>query len=263
VGNLKPFDRYDYYVRSVQSPEVDCDFILDAYKELRGERPYDLREDFCGTFINCCTWVRRHKGNRAIGIDLDREPLQYGREHFLNKLRPEQRARVELIQGSVMTSHVRPVDVVAAFKFSFFLFNSRLMLRRYFQRARKGLNSDGLLIVDCFGGMDCQEANEEKTKIGNFWYFWDQEGFDPISANAVFHIHFKRKGEKKREKVFTYDWRLWTIPEIREIMLEAGFKRTHVYWEGTTRSGFGDGKFKRREVGEECDGWVAYIVGEN
>ena len=46
-------------------------------------------------------------------------------------------------------------------------------------------------------------------------------------------------------------------------MLEAGFSRTHVYWEGTTRAGDGDGKFKRVEKSaEECEGWVAYVAGE-
>lgn len=258
----KPFDRYAYYKRAVQSPEADCQFISDTYKELRGKRPHDIREDFCGTFANCCAWVRRNKDNYAIGIDLDAEPLDYGREHYLPELRPDQRSRLSLVQGSVLTTKVRPVDLILAFNFSFYIFKSRLMLRRYFQRAHKGLRSDGLLIADCFGGMDCQEANEEVSKISNFYYYWDQVGFDPITSEAQFHIHFKRPGEKRRERVFSYDWRLWTIPEIREIMLEAGFKRTHVYWEGTTRSGHGDGNFVRREKGEECDGWVAYVVGE-
>ncbi len=262
MGKLKPFDRYAHYMRAVQSPEMDCEFIAHAYKELRGGRPYDLREDFCGTFANCCQWVREAKGNRAIGVDLDSEPIDYGRAHYLSKLRRDQQARVQLIQGSVLTAKVRPVDVIAAFNFSFYLFKSRLMLRRYFQRAYKGLKRDGLLIVDCFGGKDAQEGNEEKSKIGGFTYYWEQEDFNPINNGAVFHIHFKRKGEKKRERVFSYDWRLWTVPEIRELMLEAGFKHTHVYWEGTTRSGYGNGVFKRSEEGEACDGWVAYVIGE-
>lgn len=258
----KPFDRYEHYKLAVQSPEVDCEFVSDTYKELKGKRPHDLREDFCGTFAICCAWVQRNRHNHAIGIDLDQEPIDYGRKHYLSALRPEQQKRVQIHTGSVLTTKVRPVDVVAAFNFSFYLFKSRLMLRRYFQRALKGIRHDGILIVDCFGGKDCQAGNEEASKIGNFLYYWDQEGFNPVTGEATFHIHFKRKGERKREKVFTYDWRMWTIPEIREIMLEAGFKRTHVYWEGTTRAGYGNGKFTRQETGEECDGWVAYVVGE-
>ncbi len=262
MKKIKPFDRYAYYMRAVQSPETDCEFFSDTYKELRGKRPRDLREDFCGTFAICCAWVKAGKSNRAFGIDLDAEPLDYGRKHYLSALRPEQQKRVKTALGSVLTSKAKPADVVIAFNFSFYLFKSRLMLRSYFKRARQGLRRDGLFIVDCFGGKDCQEANQEKSKIGGFEYFWDQESFDPVSNEALFHIHFKRKGEKRRERVFTYDWRMWTIPEIREVMQEAGFRRTHIYWEGTNRAGYGNGKFKRTEVGEECDGWVAYVVGE-
>jgi SAM-dependent methyltransferase len=262
VKKPQPFDRYAYYLRAVQSPEVDCRFISDTYKELRGKRPRFLREDFCGTFAICCEWARKYKDGKALGIDLDREPLDYGRANYLAKLRPDQRKRVQTIQGSVLTAKVPNVDVVIAFNFSYYLFKSRLMLRNYFKRALAGLRRDGILIVDCFGGIECQESNEERAKIANFYYYWDQVNFDPVSNGALFHIHFKRKGEKKREKVFTYDWRMWTIPEIREAMSEAGFRKTHVYWEGTTRAGKGDGKFKQTEVGEECDSWIAYLVGE-
>jgi SAM-dependent methyltransferase len=259
---LKPFDPYEYYSRAVQSPEADCQFISDTYKELRGKRPHDLREDFCAAFALCCEWVRRNKHNRALGIDLDVEPLEYGTKNYLPKLRPEQRSRVRTLKGSVLTATPAPVDVVAAFNFSYFLFKSRMVLRRYFKRVHKGLRKDGLFILDCFGGSDVQGANEEKSKIGEFYYFWDQTNYEPISNEAVFHIHFKRPGEKKRERVFTYDWRVWTIPEIRETLLEAGFRRTYVYWEGTKRNGEGNGVFTRTENGEECEGWVAYLIGE-
>lgn len=259
---LKEFDKYEYYRNAVQSPEVDCQFIAKAYKELRGKPAVSLREDFCGTFDICCTWVRRNKANRAIGIDLDSEPLAYGREHYFSKLRKDQQARVKIYQDSVLTAQVAKVDVVLAMNFSFYLFKTRLLLRQYFTRARKGLKPNGIFIVDCFGGKDAQEANVESSNFGSFEYFWDQTNFDPVTNEALFHIHFKRKGEKKREKVFTYDWRMWTIPEIREMMIEAGFRRTHVYWEGTTKRGDGDGNFKRVTKGEECDGWIAYVVGE-
>lgn len=258
----KAFDKYATYQRAVQSPEADCKFISDAYRDSRGKRPHDLREDFCGTFLLCCEWVRRSRENRAFGIDLDMEPLKYGRDHNLSALRAQQAERVHIHQGSVLTTRVKPVDVIVAMNFSYYLFKSRLKLKHYFKRVFQGLRRDGVFIVDCFGGGDCQEANQEKTKHGSFTYYWDQASFDPISNEALFHIHFKLKGESRREKVFTYDWRMWTIPEIREAMMEAGFRRTHIYWEGTTRSGEGDGVFKRAEKGEECEGWVAYVVGE-
>lgn len=264
MSKLKPFDKYAYYIRAVQSPEVDCQFASDTFKELRGGRPRVLREDFCGTFGICCEWVRRHKLNRAIGIDLDAEPLAYGMEHYLSALRTDQQNRVLVRQANVLSARVPKADVTMALNFSFYFFKERRQLLNYFRRARLGLKSKGLFIVDAFGGKDSQEGNEESTKFKDFQYFWEQKNYDPITGEALFYIHFKLKDEKRRrEKVFTYDWRMWTIPEIRELMIDAGFKRTHVYWEGTTRSGAGNGVFKRAEKGEECDGWVAYVVGEN
>lgn len=61
--------------------------------------------------------------------------------------------------------------------------------------------------------------------------------------------------------VFTYDWRMWSISELREIMDEVGFKETKVYWEGTNRLGGGNGVFSEVEKGEACLSWIAYIVG--
>jgi len=106
------------------------------------------------------------------------------------------------------------------------------------------------------------EPNEEETEHKGFSYFWDQDSFDPVTNFAEFYIHFKRKGEKKRKKVFSYQWRMWTIPEIRECMEEVGFQKTHVYWEGSDEDGDGNGEFKRVEQGEDCDSWVAYVVAE-
>ena len=61
---------------------------------------------------------------------------------------------------------------------------------------------------------------------------------------------------------FVYDWRLWTMPELRELMAEAGFIDVHVLWEGTqaaTRSG--NGVFRRKEKGDADSAWIVYVVG--
>jgi hypothetical protein len=261
-GALPKYDRYALYRAAVQAPDVDCEFLAHAYKEIRGGKARVLREDFCGTFAICCEWVKMHKENQAIGVDLDPEPLAYGKANYLSELKPAQQKRVLLQNGSVLTARVPAADIVIAMNFSFYLFKSRLMLRQYFSRALKGLKSKGLFVVDCFGGPACHGELEEKTKFKDFYYYWDQKNFNPITHEAKFQIHFKRKGEKKRKKQFEYDWRMWTIPEIRELMLEAGFSKTEVYWEGATRSGDGNGVFTRSEVGEECEAFIAYIVGQ-
>jgi hypothetical protein len=256
------FDKYAYYRRAVQAPDSDVVFFQDTYKELRGRDPSVLREDFCGTFSLCCEWAKLGNKHKSFGIDLDSEPILYGLTHYMPKLNPSQRDRVKTQQMDVLNPGLPKADIICAMNFSHFIFKDRAMMKSYFHNCHSTLNAGGILISDCFGGIRCQEANEEETQHKDFSYFWDQECFDPVSNEAMFHIHFKPKGQKKIEKVFSYDWRMWSIVELREMMLETGFRKTHVYWEGTARDGSGNGVFKRAEKGEECEAWIAYVVGE-
>ena len=257
-----PFDKYWYYKRSVQGPETDVVFLRDVYKEIRKTSPLILREDFCGTFSICCEWVKLNAKFRAHGIDLDEEPIEYGLKHYAPELTAAQRERVTIHQDNVLSPGLPKADVIAAMNFSHFIFKDRKTMKEYFANCHKGLNPGGLLVADAFGGSRCYEANEESTKHRGFTYYWDQENHDPVTGFAQFHIHFKLDGQKKIEKAFSYDWRLWNLPELREMMEEVGFSKTHVYWEGTTRGGKGNGVFKATEKGEECQAWIAYVIGE-
>ena len=53
---------------------------------------------------------------------------------------------------------------------------------------------------------------------------------------------------------------MWSIPEIREILEDAGFKHTVVYWEGDDDDGGGNGEFDVCEETEQCDSWVVYLA---
>ncbi|WII71318.1 class I SAM-dependent methyltransferase [Bdellovibrio sp. 22V] len=255
------FDKYDLYRRAVQSAENDVVFIRDTYKELKGKSPRTFREDFCGTFALSTEWIKLNPRHEAIGIDLDPEPMAYGRQNYLVKLKPEQQRRMKLIEGNVLDPNLHKADIVAAMNFSYFCFKQRDVLKKYFANVLKTLNKDGMFLVDIFGGSQCYDAIEDTIRHEGFTYYWDQTNFDPVTNEALFHIHF-RVGGKKIEQVFTYDWRLWSISEIRDIMQEVGFRKTHVYWEGTAKDGSGDGNFTRVDHGESCQSWIAYIVGE-
>ena len=63
------------------------------------------------------------------------------------------------------------------------------------------------------------------------------------------------------DDAFRYDWRLWTLPEITELLSEAGFEKVDVYWEGTDEeSNEGNGIYKVAEIGDADPGWVCYVV---
>jgi hypothetical protein len=254
-------DRYELYLQAVQAPDVDAEFARDVYRREFDRRATRLREDFCGTAAICCEWVKLHDDNRAWGVDLDPEPLQWGRENNLAALKKKQRRRVELIEGDVRTVETPPVDVVMAQNFSYFLFEERATLVSYFQSVHQRLDESGLLILDVYGGPEAVRESIEETEHDDFTYCWDQDGFDPISRRARCHIHFDFPDGSRMERAFTYEWRMWTLPELREALADAGFAATSVWWEGTDEeTGEGDGEYTPQESAEADDAWVAYVV---
>ncbi|MCB0347975.1 MAG: class I SAM-dependent methyltransferase [Bdellovibrionales bacterium] len=258
----KEFNKYFYYEESVQSPKTDVKFFSKTYESIRGKKPLVLREDFCGTHLICCEWVKQSDKHIAHGVDLDPEPIEYGVQNHEVKLKQNQLDRLYIHTMSVMDKNLPSADIAVAPNFSYFLFKERSDLKEYFTNAHKALNPNGIFIVDCFGGIHCMEPNEEEIVGKDYSYFWDQDSFNPVTNEAMFYIHFKRKGEKKREKVFTYDWRMWGIAELKDIFKEAGFSKVTVYWELDDKKGEGSGIFKPTTKGDDADAWIAYLVAE-
>jgi SAM-dependent methyltransferase len=254
-------DKYDLYLRSVQDPEGDAARLRRMFERCYGRAPRLLCEDFCGTGALACAWVRSHRCNQAFGVDLDPEPLAWGRRNNLGRLDRDQASRAKLVRGNVRNVHHPPVDVIAAFNFSFYLFKTRPELRAYFEAARGRLRPEGLLVLDAYGGPETQERRAERRVCDGFTYVWDQAHFNPINHDTTCFIHFRFSDGSRLERAFRYDWRLWTLPELREILADAGFSRSEVYWEGTDRrSGEPNGTFRPCENAGDDPAWVAYVV---
>jgi hypothetical protein len=257
-------DRHVLYEKSVQDVAEEYKFISKTFRKLRGRRPRHAREDFCGTANMCCEWVRRSRGNTAIGVDLDPEVLAWGRQYNLSRLKPDARLRVSLIQDDVCgVKTASPVDVVLAMNFSYQLFMTRKKLGGYFRKVRKALARDGMLFMDAFGGYDAHREIKEKRKYKGFSYIWEQAHYNPIDGHMRCHIHFGFPDGSKLQQAFTYDWRLWSLPELRELLDEAGFSRVTVYWEGTDpKTGEGTSVYSPATVGDADPGWVCFLVAE-
>lgn len=258
-------DKYDLYQQSVQNADHEAEFCLRAYRDAFGRKamPRVLREDFCGTFAVCCEWVKLDKRFEAVGVDLDPEPVAWGREHNLSKLDEAQQKRVTLVRGDVRDVSKTKADIVAAENFSFWLFKTRDGLRDYFRAAYKNLKPKGIFLLDMMGGSSLMnEDQKDKHKYKGFRYEWEQVRFDPITHDVLFHIHFKFKDGSRLNKAFTYDWRLWSLPEVRELLAEAGFRDSVVYWENEDpKTGKGDNTWRRRKHATPDDCWIAYVVG--
>ena len=156
----------------------------------------------------------------------------------------------------------QPPDVRCALNFSYSIFKTRAEMLGYFRAAHADLAQDGIFVIDIHGGPDAMEETEEERDIDEgFTYVWDQEQFWPATGDYKCHIHFEFKDGTRIHRAFTYDWRMWTIPELVDCLRDAGFAEIHTYWEGTDEDGeSGDGIFRRKRKGENCESWIAYIV---
>ncbi len=250
-------DKHALYEASVQDVEAEIDFIDAIYLEMRGRAARVLREDFCGTTNTSCEWVRRRKTNIAHSIDLDANVLDWGRQHHHAKLTNGQLSRIHVIHDNVLTASVEPVDIILAMNFSYWIFKTRRMMKDYFKVVYQGLVKDGIFFMDMFGGYEAFEELEERTEHDDFTYVWDQAHYNPISGAHTCHIHFEFQDGSKMEKAFTYDWRLWTLPEIMEMLAETGFMPT-VYWDKSDNDD--ENQYEPSTEGEADAGWIAYIV---
>lgn len=260
---LSVSEKYRLYESSVQNHEADIDFLNKHYLRIFGEKPYTLREDFGGTALMACNWVKQGGNYSAKSIDLDDEPINYGKENHYSDLSDQEKNRIEYIKGNVLDDYTFKSDITVAFNFSYFIFKKRSELLAYFKQVRAGLGDKGAFFLDLFGGTEARDAMVEETEHDDYSYFWDCERYNPITSEVLYYIHFKTGDGVKHRKVFTYDWRMWNMAELSDILHDAGFTNVETFWEGEDDDGSGDGNFYVSSDAENCESWVTYLVAYN
>ncbi|TPV93129.1 MAG: class I SAM-dependent methyltransferase [Myxococcales bacterium FL481] len=258
-------DRHELYEQAVQAPDNDLEFFSRVFEELQGRPARSLREDFCGTAQLAAMWCKLDPKNTAIGVDIDRDTLDWGKARHIDP-DPELAQRIRLICGDVREPTGEQVDFACALNFSFCVFKTRDELRRYLEVAREGLVEDGLLFLELYGGTEAIVAYEEEREVDGFTYRWDQASFNPLTHDTVCHIHFAFPDGSKIERAFTYEWRLWTVPELRELLIEAGFSDVRFFWEEVGSDDDDDelegtGEYFETTEVENQESWIVYVVG--
>ncbi len=258
----KRADIHELYEESVQNVENEVQFLQNTFRELSGREGHLLREDFCGTASLACEWVKQGTEYSAIGVDIDSSVLEWGRNNRVNRLDTEDQARVRLIESDVQTVETPKVDILAAFNFSYWILEERAQMIAYMRRCYEALKDDGILFMDMFGGPESFEETKEKTKQNGFTYVWHQAKFHPVTNHMQCYIHFRFPDGSRIKRAFSYAWRLWTAPELRDMLHDAGFSNVTVYWEGEDEDGEGNGVFTPDDKGEADLAWIAYIVAD-
>ncbi len=256
-------DKHLLYQWSVQDPDQEIEFAVAQYKRRRRRKPRVLREDFCGTALVASRWVQGHPKRTAIGLDLDRETLDWAWLHNIDPLGKDAK-RVDLRQQDVRSATKPKADVVQAMNFSYSVFYPLSELVIYFRAVRRSLAEGGIFILDCYGGWEAQQVVKEERDVecdaGKFGYVWDQADYNPIDNRTTCHIHFKFKGKERWDKAFTYEWRLYSPAEVSDALEMAGFSNVEVFWDIEDDEELNDYQSTKRA--ENTPGWIAYIVAD-
>lgn len=263
-------DRHVLYQEAVQDPETEVENFTKFYSDIRGKKPLSMKEDFCGTAYLATEWAKSDPRRTAIGVDYDAETVDWGQTHNVDAAGADVAGRVKLIKADVRDITEPKVDITCGLNFSYCIFETRDELRGYFAKAREGLKDDGLLILDMFGGTECYDELEEETDLedNDATYIWEHVSFNPINNHVECAIHFEFPDGSRLDNAFTYAWRFWSLIEIRELLLEAGFSKVRVYWEefeevdGDDEFMEGTGEYFEATEVENQESWMVYIVAE-
>jgi len=256
---LQKADKYALYESAVYDPEADVDFVMRVHREKDRPEPSYLREDFAGTCRMAAVWVEGHENRRAVCLDLDPEPMEWGHKRHLQPL-GESANRVDQRLEDVLTATTPGVEVVTAFNFSYWIFKQRKTLLKYFKSVHTNLVGGGLFLLDIQGGPDVQREGVDEREEDGFWYIWNTGCYDAITGDSQCSISFEFPDDSRLTDAFVYDWRMWNLPEVRDILTEAGFDNVEVYWEGVDEDGEGNGEFQKQDKADNEDAWIAYLA---
>ncbi len=276
---LQAEHRLALYRRAVQHPLAEVAFFERAWRraqrspgKLRREvrQPLLLREDFAGTAAVAAAWVASHPQRQAMAVDRHAPTLRWAWRQAQRELGPRA-DDLHLVCGDALAVRGPRVDVIAALNFSSFIFHDRSSLRSYFRAARQALRPGGVLVIDAFGGPGAQRLGIQRRAVPaeehgpRFTYLWEQRRFDPVTSRIDCRMHFELgRGSARRriDNAFRYDWRLWTLPELVEVMTEAGLAGATVWCDRfDARISRSDGRYRPTRHMPAREDFVACVTG--
>ncbi|XP_057806199.1 uncharacterized protein LOC131021124 [Salvia miltiorrhiza] len=165
-----------------------------------------------------------------------------------------------------------PRDIVCAFNYSCCCLHNRKELILYFKHALNTLSrKGGIFVMDLYGGTSSEGVLRLQRKFPNFTYVWEQAEFDIIQRKTRISLHYNlHKQQRKIRHAFSYSWRLWSLPEVKDCLEEAGFRSVHFWIRNMPDSeqirrtdGLSAGrdiKYEEATSFQQQDSWNAYVV---
>jgi hypothetical protein len=220
-------NRYDLYELCVQCPPIEAAFCRALH---RGE-PVTLGEDFCGPASIARAWLAMDRRHTAVAVDLDVEPLG----HAVRKLTaadPHALDRFTVRERDALEADDR-CDIIAALNFAVCELHDRARLVTYLRNVQYRLATNGVAVFDVYAGEAALSPGVSEQVIetddGTLLYVWQQVSADPTTGRVANAIHFETPDGQRIDNAFVYDWRLWSVPELRDALREAGFASTEVH----------------------------------
>ncbi len=250
-----PTHPLDLYEAAVTNPGPLAKFLAAVH----GHAPRTLGEDFSGSAALARAWTRLGPAMKAIAVDRDAAALAHH----------PPLARLTTRACDVMAVRTK-ADIIAATNFPVLYWHTRAALTAYLRHVRTRLKARGVFVADLYGGPGALTIGRRTNTFAlaggaRLRYTWHQQRADPLTARVFNAIHFRitRPGAAPvvHNAAFTYDWRLWSIPELRDAMLEAGFRSVDVYDRlGGAVDHLGN-LYVRPAAEHEMDAdWVAYVA---
>jgi hypothetical protein len=225
---MHELNRYDLYELAAQTPDLQARFL----HAVHGRAPAVLAEDFSGPSGIARAWLAMAPFHRAICTDRDPDPIEHAQQRLAEQLDEDPHSRATWYICDVLEAGGR-ADVIASLNFAVCELHERSRLLTYLRHSLLRLEADGVFVADVYAGPDAlltgRYAQTIETEQGDVFYEWEQIEADPLTARVRNAMHFRLPDGRELPNAFEYDWRLWSIPELRDALWEAGFARTEAY----------------------------------
>jgi len=225
-------EKYGMYRETVYHPDKDTvQQYVNLYRRLKKKEPRVLREDFCGIHDLCGAWVAYSDYNHAYAVDIDREPLDWGKENPTVKMNSNRWDRLHILNQDCRHVDIpNKVDFAIVGNWSQQILRKRTEMVEYFKSVYSSLKDDGIFLIsetnDLEYGPDAHV--EERNFMYNgrdYKYAFETQKACYMTHLSVCKIHFYI--DNKIATPFEYPWRVWTIAEYLDILEEVGFEKVH------------------------------------